>query len=158
LPLVFGVHRGMQSSEPRRETWDERIHFSPTSPLAIPRTGKARQAIEPGSLMTYTVRDVTTARRSSPPGNEPRESMSEKIWFLKRCSLFEQLTPAECRRLESQAVVRTFHRGEIIYFPSEPGQSVLVLLRGRVKIKAITPEGKETIFAFFEEGELFGEL
>ena len=66
--------------------------------------------------------------------------MSEKIWFLKRCSLFEQLTPAECRRLESQAVVRTFHRGEIIYFPSEPGQSVLVLLRGRVKIKALTPE------------------
>jgi CRP-like cAMP-binding protein len=84
--------------------------------------------------------------------------MSEKIWFLKRCTLFEQLTPAECRRLESQAVMRTFHRGEIIYFPSEPGQSVLVLLRGRVKIKAITPEGKETIFAFFEEGELFGEL
>jgi CRP-like cAMP-binding protein len=84
--------------------------------------------------------------------------MSDKIWFLKRCTLFEHLTPAESRRLESQAVVRSFHRGEIIYFPSEPGQSVLVLLRGRVKIKAITPDGKETILAFFEEGELFGEL
>ena len=33
-----------------------------------------------------------------------------------------------------------------------------MLLRGQVKIKTITPDGKETIFAFFEEGELFGGL
>jgi CRP-like cAMP-binding protein len=84
--------------------------------------------------------------------------MSESIWFLKRCDLFEQLTPAEKLRLERRAVVRTFKRREIIYFPSEPGQSVLVLARGRVKIKVVAADGKETIFAFIQEGELFGEL
>jgi CRP-like cAMP-binding protein len=84
--------------------------------------------------------------------------MSETIWFLKRCPLFEGLTPAQRRRLESRAVLRTFRRGEVIYFPTEPGRSVLLLARGRVKIKAVTPEGKETILAFVDEGELFGEL
>jgi CRP-like cAMP-binding protein len=84
--------------------------------------------------------------------------MSEKIWFLKRCALFERLTPAETQRLEGRAVMRTFRRGDVIYFPSQPGESVLVLARGRVKIKAVTPDGKETIFAFIEPGEVFGEL
>jgi CRP-like cAMP-binding protein len=84
--------------------------------------------------------------------------MSEKIWVLKRCSLFERLTPGECRRLEGRAVMRTVRRGGMIYFPTEPGRSVLVLARGRVKIKAVTVDGKETIFAFIEPGELFGEL
>jgi CRP-like cAMP-binding protein len=84
--------------------------------------------------------------------------MSEKIWFLKRCDLFERLSAAEQRRLEARAVMRTFERGEMIYFPTEPSESVLVLVQGRVKIKAVTPDGRETIFAFIEEGELFGEL
>jgi CRP-like cAMP-binding protein len=84
--------------------------------------------------------------------------MSEKLWFLKRCDLFEGLTPAEKERLEGHALLRTFKRGEIIYFPSEPGQTVLVLSRGRVKIKTLGADGKETILTFIEEGELFGEL
>jgi len=57
--------------------------------------------------------------------------------------------------------VRHLWRGPIqwmVYVPNEPGQSVLILARGRVKIKDITPDGKETILAFIDEGELFGEL
>src|SRR5947209_13939396 len=88
----------------------------------------------------------------------PLAVMSEKIWFLKRCGLFESLTPAQQQRIENRAVVRSFKPREIIYFPAEAGQSVLVLLRGRVKIKSVTPDGKETILAFIDEGELFGEL
>lgn len=84
--------------------------------------------------------------------------MSEKIWYLKRCPLFERLTPAEAQRLDARSLARTFRRKDMIYFPDEPGESVLVLARGRVKIKAVTPDGRETIFAFIEPGELFGEL
>jgi CRP-like cAMP-binding protein len=84
--------------------------------------------------------------------------MNEKIWYLKRCDLFSRLTPMQKRRLESGAAMRPFKRHEIIYFPTEPGQSVLVLAKGRVKIKTLTPEGQETILAFIGEGEIFGEL
>ena len=35
---------------------------------------------------------------------------------------------------------------------------MLVLARGRVKIKAISSDGRETIFAFIEPGGVFGEL
>jgi CRP/FNR family cyclic AMP-dependent transcriptional regulator len=84
--------------------------------------------------------------------------MESKLWYLKHCDLFERLTPAQAARLERHALMRTFKRHAIIYSPTEPGQSVLVLARGRVKIKDVTPDGKETILAFIEEGELFGEL
>jgi CRP-like cAMP-binding protein len=84
--------------------------------------------------------------------------MSETIWFLKRCPLFERLSPEESRRLEARALARTFVKREIIYFPDDLGQTILLLARGRVKIKAVTPDGRESIFAFIEAGEVFGEL
>jgi len=84
--------------------------------------------------------------------------MSEAIWFLKRCPLFEHLAPHECRRLEGRARARSFPRRSVVYFPGEPGESLLLLTRGRVKIMALTPDGREMILAFIEPGELFGEL
>src|SRR5262245_36248722 len=84
--------------------------------------------------------------------------MSEAIWFLKRCPLFEHLDADECRRLESRARGRAFPRRSVLYFPDEPGESVILLTRGRVKVMALTPDGREMIFAFIEPGELFGEL
>lgn len=85
-------------------------------------------------------------------------AMNEKIWYLKHCDLFERLNPAEKRRLETRALLRTFHQNEMIYFPTDPGQSVLVLARGGVKIKTLSPDGQEIILAFIGPGELFGEL
>jgi CRP-like cAMP-binding protein len=84
--------------------------------------------------------------------------MSDRIWFLKRCPLFERLTPAESHRLEANSNLRSFARHQIIYFPGDAGQTVLVLARGRVKIKSVTSDGRESILAFIDEGELFGEL
>lgn len=84
--------------------------------------------------------------------------MTQSIWFLQRCSLFDHLTSDQAEHLERRALNKTFHKGEIIYFPSEPAESVLLLARGRVVIKDITPDGKESILAFIEEGEVFGEL
>ena len=46
----------------------------------------------------------------------------------------------------------------MVYFPQEAGETVLLLAAGRIKLKSVTPDGKEAILAFIEEGELFGEL
>jgi CRP-like cAMP-binding protein len=84
--------------------------------------------------------------------------MDAKLWFLKRCDLFEHLTPEQAERLDRHALMRTFRRHALVYAPSEPGQSVMVLAEGRIKIKDLTPDGKETILAFIDEGGVFGEL
>lgn len=84
--------------------------------------------------------------------------MDGSLWYLKQCDLFEQLTPPQAERLDRSARVRAFPRNALVYAPTEPGLSVLVVAEGRVKIKDVTPDGKETILAFLEPGEIFGEL
>ncbi|HQU47267.1 MAG: transcriptional regulator [Planctomycetia bacterium 21-64-5] len=84
--------------------------------------------------------------------------MSDKFWFLKRCNLFEQLTPEELTALESRCRVRSFPRGNPIYLPADEASGVLLLASGRAKIGNISPDGKQAILAFIDPGELFGEL
>ncbi len=84
--------------------------------------------------------------------------MEGALWYLKSCDLFARLTSNEIERLERHARIRGFKRRALIYAPDEPGESVFVLASGRVKIKDLTPDGKEAILAFIDEGEIFGEL
>lgn len=84
--------------------------------------------------------------------------MSEKIWYLKQCSLFQRLPSSELARLENRSRFRRFAKGSPIYLPSDQADGVLLLAEGRVKICHLTEEGKQSILTFIEPGELFGEL
>lgn len=84
--------------------------------------------------------------------------MTEALWYLKQCDLFRRLSLDEVARLEPLCRSRTFRRGEPIYLPSDAAAAAMVLAEGRVKIGALTPDGKQTLLAFVEPGELFGEL
>jgi CRP/FNR family cyclic AMP-dependent transcriptional regulator len=82
----------------------------------------------------------------------------ERFWHLKNCDLFKRLTPPQIARLEKRARFKRFERGNLIYLPSDQSDSVLFLESGRVKMYHVTPDGKQTLLAFIEPGELFGEL
>jgi CRP/FNR family transcriptional regulator, cyclic AMP receptor protein len=107
--------------------------------------------------LIYPVRQIVAKPRDADESMS-RPAMTNKLWYLKRCDLFERLTPEQAEHLEGRAVMRRFGKGEIIYVPSDLARSVLVVASGRVKIKGVTPDGKEIIYAFIEPGELFGEL
>ena len=82
----------------------------------------------------------------------------DRFWHLKNCDLFKRLTPPQIARLEKRAKFRRFERGNLIYLPSDQSDSVLFLESGRVKMYHVTPDGKQTLLAFIDPGELFGEL
>jgi len=84
--------------------------------------------------------------------------MSERLWYLKRCDLFQRLSPEQLAALETRCRMRQFPRGTPIYLPADNADSVMLLAQGRVKIGSYTEDGKQTILAFIEPGELFGEL
>lgn len=84
--------------------------------------------------------------------------MAERRWFLKRCNLFERLPPEEINALELRSRARTFPRGSPIYLPADAADGVLVLTEGRVRLGSYTEDGKQTILAFVDPGEMFGEL
>ena len=84
--------------------------------------------------------------------------MDDKLWYLKSSSLFEQLEAAEIARVESSSRMQKFARKGLVYLPSDQGDSFFLLTSGRVKLYHLTADGKETVLAFIEPGEFFGEL
>ncbi len=54
--------------------------------------------------------------------------------------------------------MKTFRPKSLIYLPADHADGVLLLGCGRAKICTFSGDGKETILAFVEPGELFGEL
>ena len=84
--------------------------------------------------------------------------MSEKLWYLKNCQLFQLLTPEDLRQVEASSRVRSFPKKAPIYLPADTSHDVFLLASGRIKLCHITPDGKQSILAFIDPGELFGEL
>src|SRR5919109_4225599 len=52
----------------------------------------------------------------------------------------------------------SFDPGERLLLEGEPGDKVLLVLRGRVKVSHATADGRETVLDFRGPGELVGEL
>ncbi|MFQ5732935.1 MAG: Crp/Fnr family transcriptional regulator [Planctomycetaceae bacterium] len=84
--------------------------------------------------------------------------MPERFWSLKSCPLFEQLSDDEIRQLEQQCRAKAFLRGSLIDLPGHSAATIYLVVSGRVKIAHITEDGKESILAFMQPGEVFGEL
>ncbi len=84
--------------------------------------------------------------------------MTQAFWHVRNCSLFQRLNESQLARLEQQARLRKFPKGAAIYLPQDVADAALLLAEGRVRIVCNTPDGKQSILALIEPGELFGEL
>ncbi|QDV24248.1 Crp/Fnr family transcriptional regulator [Aureliella helgolandensis] len=84
--------------------------------------------------------------------------MGQSFWHIRNCSLFQRLTEQQLELLEKRARQRKFAKGSSVYLPTDRSDGAFLLAEGRVRICATTPEGKQSILAFVEAGELFGEL
>ncbi len=83
--------------------------------------------------------------------------MAEKLWHLKSCELFSRLSHDQIEKVESRSRCRTFAARSPIYLPSTKADCVYMLAEGMVKVCHLTADGKQSILAFIEPGELFGE-
>lgn len=84
--------------------------------------------------------------------------MTESLWWLKQSELFRRLSGEQLSRLESMSLRRTFAPRSPLVLPEESASSVYLLTEGLVKVSHVGPDGRESILAYIEPGELFGEL
>src|SRR5580700_3420605 len=88
----------------------------------------------------------------SPPTQE------EKRRLLKSHSVLGKLGDNEIAELLAHAHVEHFAAGNEIYAKGSPGQSMMAVVRGSVKMASPSPDGREIVFAIMEAGEIFGEI
>src|SRR5258708_25731332 len=78
--------------------------------------------------------------------------------LLAECSLFRGLTADERNVLVARAHLRKFDVGGTIFLMDAPGDSMMAILEGNVRISVPSPEGKEIVLAILHPGEVFGEI
>src|SRR5436305_11940509 len=78
--------------------------------------------------------------------------------LLADCILFRGLVENERDAVVSRARLRHFAAGETIFLMGSPGDSMMAVLSGQVRISVPSPEGREIVLAIFQPGEVFGEI
>lgn len=72
-------------------------------------------------------------------------------------SLLDCLDEDDRRQLLSEAKRRKFKRGEILFHEGDPGDTLHLIDKGHVAIRATTPLGDVATFAVLGPGDVFGE-
>ena len=78
--------------------------------------------------------------------------------LFSKVALFEGLSPAERAALAKAASLRSYRRGERIVTQGQPGDSFFVLVKGRVAVSILSPEGREVVLSTLSAGDHFGEM
>jgi len=78
--------------------------------------------------------------------------------LLARCALFEGLSADERQALIAHAHMRKCAADETIFLMGSPGDSMMAVLGGNVRISVPSSDGKEIVLAMLGPGEIFGEI
>lgn len=78
--------------------------------------------------------------------------------FLSTVPLLSGIDRAEIARFAELTRERTYPRGSVILFEDDPGDSLFIVKRGRVKVVLIGEDGREVILGLLGAGDHFGEL
>ena len=77
---------------------------------------------------------------------------------LARAGLFQGVSAEDYEALEAQFEFVDAPRTSVIFHEGEPGDSLYIVLEGKVKLGRRTPDGRENLVAVMGPSDQFGEL
>ena len=83
---------------------------------------------------------------------------NEERQILEQHFLFGKLSISEIDSLIGYTQVEHYPAGREIFDKGSPGQSLMAVLRGSIKISSLSSDGKEVVFRIINTGEIFGEI
>jgi CRP-like cAMP-binding protein len=87
-----------------------------------------------------------------------RSSLVVDIDLLAGVALFEELSPDELERMAASAETRSVQRGDVLFAEGEESATLYVVAGGRIAIANRSIDGRESVVALMERGDLFGEM
>lgn len=78
--------------------------------------------------------------------------------LLAQHFLLRHLAAAELDQLARMAITRLCRPNEAVFLKGDPGNSMMAVVRGRVRICSYSSEGREVILNVIDPGEVFGEI
>ncbi len=83
---------------------------------------------------------------------------SDLVGILRATDLLGTAPTEELEALAAGSRVRTFRRGQVVFTAGEPGETVMVVISGRVKVVVRSADGGELTLTILGPGAMFGEL
>ncbi len=77
---------------------------------------------------------------------------------LRRAGLFQGVAPEDIEALGNQFEVFDSARGTVLFQEGEPGDSLYIVLEGKVKLGRRSSDGRENLVAVMGPADQFGEL
>jgi CRP-like cAMP-binding protein len=78
--------------------------------------------------------------------------------FLKNNTFLGGLPDHALNDLIARGHIKKYLRGETIYRRQDPGDTLMMVLTGRIKVTNVNADGKEIVLAFLAPGDLNGEI
>jgi CRP-like cAMP-binding protein len=78
--------------------------------------------------------------------------------MLARSPLFGVLEPAERLELADKMREVVLEAGQLLFSRGDPGDSIYLVMEGRIRISVLSIDGRELSFAHAETGDVFGEI
>jgi len=83
---------------------------------------------------------------------------ADLVGILRGTDLLGNAPTAELEALAAASRVRTFRRGQVIFTAGTPGDTVMVVMSGRVKVVVRSADGGELTLTVIGPGAMFGEV
>jgi CRP/FNR family transcriptional regulator len=77
---------------------------------------------------------------------------------VMKAPLFAALNDETAERLRASMTPRRLARGEMVFREGDAGDSLYVIITGKVKLARTSGDGRENLLAVLGPGEMFGEL
>lgn len=84
--------------------------------------------------------------------------MDSKQRFLLNIPSFRGLSKDQAKQVGRIAVEKKIMKGKIIFSEGDEGNGFYIVVKGRVKVFKVSPEGKEHILHIVGPGETFGQV
>jgi len=89
---------------------------------------------------------------------DARYSLSDQIRFLASVPLFSGIREDVLEMLARSAPVKKMDKGELLFYQTDPSDSVYIVRSGCISLFLATPDGRELVINEMLPGDCFGEL
>jgi CRP-like cAMP-binding protein len=78
--------------------------------------------------------------------------------FLEQTQFFKGISGRSREALAGVCIAREHRKNSVLFRETEPGEAMFLLVRGRVGLHKISPEGHEVVIKVIQPGEVFAEV
>ena len=88
----------------------------------------------------------------------PVEASMDEPELLRTVPIFSELSEVDIQALARLTTRRRYPKDTVVFFENEQGDTLFMILEGRVRVTILGDDGREVILSVLSPGDFFGEI